>query len=95
MKSEFAGRVQFPQTGHELAAKDAAEDVHRQEEPGARRNPPPVVGRQSAGRNHAMDMRVMQQFLIPGVQHAEEADLRPEVSRVARDRQQRLGAGPE
>jgi hypothetical protein len=42
-----------------------------------------------------MDMRMVQQFLIPGVQHAEEADLGAEMSRVARYRQQCLGAGPK
>ena len=40
-------------------------------------------------------MRVLQQFLIPRMQHAEEADVRPEVSLVASHRQQRLGAGPK
>jgi hypothetical protein len=73
--------------------KDPAEDEYWQEKPGPCRNPPGVVGRQAAGWNHAMDMRMVLQFLIPGVQHAEEADLRPEVSVVASHRQQRLGAG--
>ena len=35
MEAEFAGRVQFAQTGHELAAKHAAEHLDRQKEPGA------------------------------------------------------------
>ena len=95
MKAEFSGRVQFSQTGHELAPKHSAEDTHRQEEAGARRNPPGVVGRQSAGRNHAVDMVMMLQFLIPGMQHDKEADVRPKVSVVASHRQQRLGAGPK
>src|SRR6266705_3410148 len=34
-----------------------------------------VIGGESAGRNHAMDMRVKLELLVPGVQHAEEADL--------------------
>jgi hypothetical protein len=42
-----------------------------------------------------MDMRMVLQFLIPGVQRAEEADLRPEVSLAASHRQQGLGAGPK
>ncbi|MGA2120199.1 MAG: hypothetical protein ABSH56_36420 [Bryobacteraceae bacterium] len=33
--------------------------------------------------------------LIPGVQHAEEADLRTEVSGIAGDLEQRLGAAAE
>jgi len=54
-----------------------------------------VVGGQAAGWNDTTDMRMVQQFLIPGVQHAEEADLGAEMSRVARYRQQCLGAGPK
>lgn len=38
-------------------------------------------------------MRVLQQFLIPGVQDAKEADFRPEVSFVPSYRQQCFGAG--
>jgi hypothetical protein len=93
VEAEFAGGVELPQSSHKLPSKHPAEDAHRQEEPGARRNPPGVVGRQPSCRNYAMDMRMMQQFLIPGVQHAEEAEFRPEVSFVASYRQQRLGAG--
>jgi hypothetical protein len=40
-------------------------------------------------------MRMMLQFLIPRMEHAEEADVRPEVSLVASHCQQRLGAGPK
>jgi hypothetical protein len=43
VKAEFSGRVQFPQTGRELAPKHPAENAHRQEEPGPRRNPPAAV----------------------------------------------------
>jgi hypothetical protein len=42
-----------------------------------------------------MDVRVMFQFLIPGVQHAEEADFRAEMFGIARDFQKCLGAGSE
>jgi hypothetical protein len=40
-----------------------------------------------------MDVGMMLQFLVPGVQHAEEADLRAQKSRVACDLQQGFGAG--
>ena len=42
-----------------------------------------------------MNMRMMLQVLIPGMQHAEEADVCAEVPLVASYRQQRLGAGPK
>jgi glutamate synthase domain-containing protein 1 len=38
---------------------------------------------------------MMLQTLVPGVEHAEEADLRAQVSRIARDLEQRGGAGAE
>ena len=40
-------------------------------------------------------MRVLFEFLVPGVEHAEEADLRAEMLGVGSDLKQRLGAGPE
>ena len=40
-----------------------------------------------------MDMRVKAKFLIPGVQHAEEADFRAEMSGIAGDFQKGFGTG--
>ena len=40
-------------------------------------------------------MRMMLQSLVPGVEHAEEADLGAEVPGIAGDLQQGFGAGPE
>ena len=40
-------------------------------------------------------MRVLLELLVPGVQDAEEADLRAEVVGIARDLKQCFGAGPE
>ena len=57
------------------------------------RDPARVVGCQTAGGHHAVHMRMMLQTLIPGVEHAEEADLGAEVAGIASDLQQRLGAG--
>ena len=37
----------------------------------------------------------MLQTLVPGMEHAEEADLRAQMSRIARDLEQRCGTGPE
>ncbi len=42
-----------------------------------------------------MDMRMMLQALVPGMEHAEEADLRAQVPRIACDLQERGGACPE
>ena len=40
-------------------------------------------------------MRVLLEFLVPGVKDAEESDLRAEALGIAGDLKQCLGAGPE
>ena len=59
----------------ELAAKDATENFDRKKEGVAWFAPAGAIGRESTCRHHAMHMRVKFEFLTPGVQHAEEADL--------------------
>ena len=54
-----------------------------------------MVQRQTAGWNHTVNVRMMQEFLIPGVKDTEESDLRAEALRVACNLKQCLGAGPE
>ena len=56
-------------------------------------DPVGVIGGQSAGRNDAMDMRMKFELLIPGVQHAEEADLRTEMFGITCDFQKRFRTG--
>lgn len=71
------------------------ENPNRQEEPVPARDPAAAVGRQPAAGHHAMQMGVMQQVLAPGVEDGEEADLRPQVFGIRRDRVQRLGGRAE
>ncbi len=52
-----------------------------------------MVGRETAGGNDAVDVRMKLQALIPAVKHAEETDLGSKVPRVASNLQQGLGAG--
>ena len=52
-----------------------------------------MVWSESAGSNHAVDMGMMLQALIPGMEHAEEADLRAKVPGIASDLKQSLSAG--
>jgi hypothetical protein len=66
----------------ELAAEEAAEDAHGQEEAGPTRLPGASVLGQAPGGDHAVDMGVMDQSLAPGVENDEEADLSAEVARV-------------
>ena len=59
----------------ELAAKDATEHLDGKKEIVAWFDPAGVIDRQAAGGHHAMYMRVKFEFLTPGMQHAEEANL--------------------
>ena len=61
----------------------------------ARGDPAGVIGSETAGGEYAVDMRMKQQSLIPGMEHAEEADLRAEVPGIAGDLEQSLGTGME
>src|SRR6266852_6614479 len=85
MESQLAVAKGALESGNKLAAKDATEHLDGKKEGIASFDPMRVIGGESTGRNHAMDMRVKPQLLIPGVQHAEEADLGTEVSRIASD----------
>ena len=46
-----------------------------------------VVWSKSAGSKHTMDVGMVLQALIPGVEHAEEADLCTKVARITTDLQ--------
>ena len=81
------------QTGAELAAKHAAEDFHRQKERISRAHPMAVIERQSASGDHTMGVRVMFEFLIPGVEHTEEADLGAKMLGIASDFEEGFGSG--
>lgn len=54
-----------------------------------------VVSAQAASRDDTVDMGMVQQLLIPGVQRAEESNLRAQVFGIAGDVEQSLGAGAE
>jgi hypothetical protein len=87
--------VEFAKACHKLAAEDAAEDFDGQKEVGLCGDPALVVGAQSPSRDDAVNMGMVQQLLIPGVQHAEKSDLCAQVFGIAGDLEQSLGAGAE
>jgi hypothetical protein len=95
MEGDFVLRVQRFEAIHELAPEHFFEYVNRQKEVLLRVDPPRMVWRQTAGGNHAMNVRMMLELLIPGVEDAEEPDLGAETLRIAGDLKQGLGAGPE
>jgi len=95
VKAEFAISEGAPESGDELAAKDPTEDLDWKKEVVTRLDPAGVIQGQAASRNHTMDMRMMFQFLVPGVKHAEEADFRAEMLGVTGDFQERFRTGSE
>ena len=95
VETEFVLRMQFPQASHELAPENYTENSDRQEESFQRVNPPRMVRRQTAGWDNTVNVRMMLEFLVPGVKDAEESDFRAEALGIAGDFEQRLCAGPE
>ena len=57
--------------------------------------PTGVIERDSPCRDDAVDMRMGEQILAPGVENAEDADLRAQVLGIGRNFQQGGGAGRE
>ena len=65
-----------------LPRKDSAEHLHGKKKAGvARMHPAAVIGRDASRRDDAVDMRMGEQILSPGVENAEDTDLRAEVLR--------------
>ena len=83
------------QSGDELAPKNPSQHRKGKKEAATGGEPALVVGGESAGGDHTMDMRMMLQFLVPGVEDTEEADLGAQMPGMARDFEQGLGAGAE
>ncbi len=48
---------------------------------------------ETASSEYAVDVGMMLQSLVPGMEHAEEADLRAKVTRIAGDLQQSCSTG--
>jgi hypothetical protein len=81
------------QGGDKLAAKDAAEHLDGMEEGVAWLDPVSVIKRQSASGHHTMGVWVKLELLIPGVEHAKEADLGAQMFGIASDLEKRFRAG--
>ena len=75
----------------EQTAEQAREHAHGQEEAWPAGDPARAVGDEAAAGDDAMQMRMMEQVLAPGVQHGEEADLGAQMLRIGGDGAQGLG----
>jgi hypothetical protein len=60
------------ETGDELAPEQPTQYANRQEEPRSARVPAPVLG-QTSSRYNAVDVRMMDKCLTPGMEDREEA----------------------
>ena len=89
-RCEFSGQVQLAtlesrsKSRDELATKDAPEYSDGKKEAWVRANPTGVIAGESAGGNDTVDMGMKLEFLVPAMEHAEEADLGSEMSGIAR-----------
>src|SRR5439155_25991405 len=92
---ECAGLKGVLEPGDKLAAEDSAEHFDGKKERSARGDPAGVARSETAGSQHAMDMRMMLQPLVPGMEHAEETDLGSQVAWIAGDLQQSWSTGVE
>ena len=93
MKVELAVLERSFETSDELAAKHATEHLDGKEKSMAWFDPARAIARQAAGGNDAMDMRVKAQFLVPGMENAEETDLSAEMFGIAGDFQKGFRTG--
>ena len=88
MELECPGLKGSLESGDKLAAEDTAEHFDGKEERAAGGDPAGVIWSEAAGGQHAVDMRMMLQSLVPGMEHAEEANLGSKVPGIAGDLQQ-------
>ena len=92
---QLTGGERLLQVVQEQPPEHPRQHPDRQEEPRPAGDPAFAVWRDPAARNEKVKMRVVQQVLPPGVQHAEEADLRTQMLRIGGDGAQRLRRRPE
>jgi hypothetical protein len=76
------GRVE---TVDELGAKHTPEQVDGEKEAWVGWNPASVIERDPTGRDDTVDMGMKLEFLVPGVQHTEKADLGAKIPGIASD----------
>ena len=67
------------ETSGELAAKHITKHRDGEKEAWVRSNPASVIERETAGGNDTVDVGMNLEFLVPGMQHTEEADRRRDV----------------
>ncbi len=96
VKLELSRSVSLLERFEKLAAEDFAENPFRKKEAIIwRAHPMGVIARQTAGSHDTVDVGMMLELLIPGVEDAEEADLGAEMLGVRGNFDQGLSAAAE
>jgi hypothetical protein len=95
MKLEPVVLEQLTELVTELLAEDLAECLDGQKESARRIDPTRTVRSKTASGNDVMDVGMMLEVLSPGMEHAEEPDLRAEVLGITSNFKQRRGTGAE
>src|SRR5450755_19805 len=85
-----AGGECLLQVMQEQAPEHPRQHSDGQKESRLARDPAFAIWRDPAARNKKMDVRMVQQVLSPGVQHAQETDLRAQMLWIGGDLTQRL-----
>ena len=93
METELALAEVLLQGGEKLTTKHGPEDFDGKKEGRAWLDPVAAIERQSASGYHTMDVGVMLELLIPGVEHAKEADLSPEMLGITSNFEEGFGTG--
>src|SRR5215472_335091 len=89
-KAQLLVSVSLLEKGQHLAAEQAPQHRHGQQESGAAGDPAGVIQRESARRNQAVQVRMMTQLLAPGMEHGEETDASAETMSIGGDLHQGL-----
>jgi hypothetical protein len=100
-RQKFAVKLKLTSTecvakpGNEVAAEYAAEHADGKEEGATGGDPAWVIWSETAGGDHAVDMRMKLQALVPTMEHAEETDFgsNSKMPWIAGDLKQGLSAG--
>jgi hypothetical protein len=95
VEAELAVVEGLAESGDKLAAENTSQHLSGEEEAIAGMDPALVIGGETTGGYHVMDMGMMFQLPIPTVEHPEEADFGAQMAGIAGDFEQGLGASPE
>ena len=87
--------VEFLQSCQELTLEQFRQGLDRQQIVRPRGQPAAAIGRQAPAGDDAMQVRMEQQVLSPGVQDRRDTKLGAQAFRISSQLQQSLGGGPE